>query len=109
MQQACEHIQRPHLTLDHRHKTLHIRCGADIKEAIRDAGFSGDFMEVSNPFPQGRVPSFDPVERFITIRGDFICQHYAADIPVEYADRIKYTFDEITDPDKNKPTFIEGC
>jgi len=76
MQQAHEHIQHPHLTLDHTLKTLHIRCGTDIQVAIQDAGFIGDFMEVNNPFPQGRVPPFDSAESFAKIRGDFIIQNY---------------------------------
>jgi hypothetical protein len=95
MQQAQEHLQRPHLTLDHDLKTLHLRCGTDIEQALPAAGFSGDFMEISNPFPQGQVPPFDPVENFVKIRSDFITQSYAADVPPEYADRVTHAADEI--------------
>src|SRR5262245_46126652 len=34
-------------------KTLHLRCGSDIRQTLRDAGFSGDFLEHSNPYCQG--------------------------------------------------------
>ncbi|MCF6255652.1 MAG: DUF1835 domain-containing protein [Gammaproteobacteria bacterium] len=108
MQQAHEHIQHPHLTLDHTLKTLHIRCGTDIQVAIQDAGFIGDFMEVNNPFPQGRVPPFDSAESFAKIRGDFIIQNYAADVPAEYADRIQYTSDEIYDIEQRLRIFPQN-
>ncbi|TPW17633.1 MAG: hypothetical protein FD130_589, partial [Halothiobacillaceae bacterium] len=95
LQQASEHLRHPHLTLDHDLKTLHIRCGSDIREALQQCGFSGDFLEISNPFPQGRVPPFDPLDPFVRIRSDFIVQSYGADIPPEYADRITMAPDEI--------------
>ncbi len=97
MQQAVEHIRHPHLKLDHDLKTLHIRCGTDIHMALQTCGFSGEFMEVSNPFSQGRVPPFDPLDNFIKTRSDFIIQHYAADIPHEFAGRIANASDEIRD------------
>jgi hypothetical protein len=37
-------------------RTLHIRCGSDIKTTLRDAGFVGQFLEYSNPYCQGPVP-----------------------------------------------------
>jgi hypothetical protein len=49
--------------------TLHIRCGYDIHDALRMAGFTGDFLEVSDPLVQGPVlPGTDWLEhraRFI--------------------------------------------
>jgi hypothetical protein len=36
--------------------TLHIRCGSDIRENLRAAGFAGDFLEYSDPICQGPVP-----------------------------------------------------
>ena len=35
--------------------TLHIRCGSDIRDPLREAGFNGEFLEYSNPFCQGPV------------------------------------------------------
>lgn len=36
-------------------KTLHLRCGSDIRDMLTVAGFSGDFLEHSNPYCQGPV------------------------------------------------------
>jgi hypothetical protein len=36
--------------------TLHIRCGSDIRDRLRDAGLTGDFLEYSDPVCQGPVP-----------------------------------------------------
>jgi hypothetical protein len=36
--------------------TLHIRCGSDIRLKLRQAGFQGAFLEVSDPLCQGPVP-----------------------------------------------------
>jgi hypothetical protein len=36
--------------------TLHIRCGADIRDKLRVAGFIGDFLEYSDPVCEGPVP-----------------------------------------------------
>lgn len=35
--------------------TLHIRCGSDIRETLREAGFVGDFFEHSVPYCLGPV------------------------------------------------------
>ncbi|WP_156926977.1 DUF1835 domain-containing protein [Azospirillum halopraeferens] len=37
-------------------RTLHVRCGSDIRTALGDAGFAGDFLEHSDPCCQGPVP-----------------------------------------------------
>lgn len=36
-------------------KTLHLRCGSDIRDMLTVAGFSGDFLEHNNPYCQGPV------------------------------------------------------
>jgi hypothetical protein len=41
--------------LDGEMPTLHIRCGSDLKEPLRDAGFRGDFYEHSYPYLIGPV------------------------------------------------------
>jgi hypothetical protein len=50
--------------------TLHIRCGSDIRQALCDAGFTGDFLEYSNPYCMGPVPNLPDLQairaRFIT-------------------------------------------
>ncbi|RYG85755.1 DUF1835 domain-containing protein, partial [bacterium] len=35
--------------------TLHVRCGSDIRTALREAGFQGDFYEHSYPYLIGPV------------------------------------------------------
>lgn len=61
--------------LDRDMPTLHIRCGNDIEEAFRIAGFSGRFMEYSNPFCDGPVVADDDwLERRIR----FVAHAYAS-------------------------------
>jgi hypothetical protein len=36
--------------------TLHIRCGSDIRDKLRSAGFTGDFLEYSDPVFDGPLP-----------------------------------------------------
>ena len=57
--------------------TLHIRCGSDLKAALPTCGFSGDFLEVINPFPQGPVPPSEPLDNFVKIREHFTQSHFA--------------------------------
>ena len=54
-------------------QTLHIRCGSDIRQALRDAGFIGDFLEYSNPYCQGPVPDSPDLQ---AIRARFITEAY---------------------------------
>jgi len=108
IEQAHNQLQHPHLSLDHDLTTLHIRCGNDIQAALLRCGFTGEFMEISNPFPQGQVPPFDPLDNFVTLRSDFIVKHYAADIPPEYADRVSNAPDEIRRVDERLRSLPQG-
>ncbi|HEY4211301.1 MAG TPA: DUF1835 domain-containing protein [Steroidobacteraceae bacterium] len=40
-------------------KTLHLRCGSDIQEVLKQAGFGGDFLEESYPFCFGPITTGD--------------------------------------------------
>ncbi|MCC6631209.1 MAG: DUF1835 domain-containing protein [Gammaproteobacteria bacterium] len=40
-------------------RTLHLRCGSDIHDGLRAAGFRGDFLELAYPYATGPV-SADP-------------------------------------------------
>ncbi|MBC07163.1 DUF1835 domain-containing protein [Thalassospira sp.] len=51
--------------------TLHLRCGSDIRETLKTAGFIGEFLEFSDPFCQGPVPD-RPRDAFIETRAAFI-------------------------------------
>lgn len=54
-------------------KTLHIRCGDDIRKTLPDAGFVGDFLKYSDPFCQG--PVIDGPD-FHNIRAEFLSTSY---------------------------------
>ncbi len=76
-------------------KTLHIRCGNDIKEALKHCGFKGNFLEVSNPFVLGPVPHFDPLDEFVAIRSAFIHRNLADLIPAKYAHLVDKTDEDL--------------
>src|SRR5918994_1747820 len=52
---AREAIAQPGPAIDADMPTLHIRCGSDIKRELEAARFSGDFLEVWDPFHVGPV------------------------------------------------------
>ncbi|MBL1275706.1 MAG: hypothetical protein COB30_006440 [Ectothiorhodospiraceae bacterium] len=81
MNRASEQISHSRQSPDADYTTLHIRCGNDIKEVLLVCGFTGDFLEVSNPFPQGHVIHFDPLDEFIQIRENFLTQNYKGYVP----------------------------
>ncbi|MBN8196710.1 DUF1835 domain-containing protein [Thalassospira povalilytica] len=56
-------------------RTLHLRCGSDIRNGLGIAGFVGDFLEFADPFCQGPVPDL-PLDEFISVRADFIASGY---------------------------------
>lgn len=60
--------------------TLHIRCGSDIRDGLRQAGFAGDFLEVSDPLCHGPVPADGDL---IAIRAAFIVAQYGAVLPLD--------------------------
>lgn len=71
------------IPLDGACRTLHIRCGSDIRERLRDAGLTGDFLEYANPFCQGPVTGGpDLVDR----RAAFLAASYGAALGVTAAD-----------------------
>lgn len=57
--------------------TLHIRCGSDIGGTLAEAGFSGDFLEYSDPLCQG--PVLDDDGR-LDLRADFLFESFGAAI-----------------------------
>lgn len=54
-------------------RTLHLRCGRDIEQALKTAGFAGDFLEVSNPLCQGPVTA---AADWLAARARFIARAY---------------------------------
>ncbi|MEM9908940.1 MAG: DUF1835 domain-containing protein, partial [Cyanobacteria bacterium P01_D01_bin.44] len=62
--------------LDNDFKTLHIRCGSDIRETLTAAGLNGEFLEFADPYCQGPVPATADFTQFIEQRARFIAQAY---------------------------------
>ncbi len=54
-------------------ETLHIRCGSDLRSALANAGFSGTFLEYSDPLCQGPVVQD---EAWLARRAEFLTQAY---------------------------------
>ena len=54
-------------------RTLHIRCGSDIKKTLEVAGFTGEFLEYQDPVCQGPVVK---TENYLEVRAEFIAKAY---------------------------------
>lgn len=55
LNQARDAIRNKQDAPDADMRTLHVRCGSDIQQSLLDAGFCGDFFEVSYPYCYGPV------------------------------------------------------
>ena len=55
MERSRADITRGRAAPDAGPRTLHLRCGSDIEETLAEAGFTGNFLEYSDPFCQGPV------------------------------------------------------
>ncbi|HEY2746192.1 MAG TPA: DUF1835 domain-containing protein, partial [Polyangia bacterium] len=66
--------------------TLHVRCGTDIRQPLRDAGFVGEFLEVSDPLVMGPVPRGDDLAR---VRARFLAETFAARFAEIEADYVR--------------------
>lgn len=73
LDRSWSQIQQGDLAPDRDIPTLHIRCGSDIRSSLAQAGFSGDFLEYSDPLCQGPVLN-EPA--WVDRRADFIAQVY---------------------------------
>lgn len=56
-------------------RTLHVRCGSDLKAALERAGFLGGFLEFADPYCQGPVLDL-PEPALIETRARFIAEAY---------------------------------
>lgn len=81
MDRAAQTLGTEGRKLDQDLSTMHIRCGSDLKDVLPACGLSGDFLEISNPFPQGQVPPSDPLDYFLDCRASFIKNCYAGYVP----------------------------
>jgi hypothetical protein len=75
MERARQDMSEPRPALDGDVRTLHIRCGSDLKSTLTEGGFAGDFLEYSNPFCQG--PVVDAPD-WLTLRAIYIAETYGA-------------------------------
>lgn len=73
MDRSWTRIQEGDPAPDRDRATLHIRCGSDIEEGLKQAGFAGDFLEYSDPLCQG--PVRDGAD-WLEERADFISRAY---------------------------------
>ncbi len=73
MAQASDAIKEKASSPDIDFKTLHIRCGTDLKSTLPAAGFKGDFLEYSDPYGQGPILLND---HFINTRAKFLHESY---------------------------------
>ncbi len=73
MTQASDAIKTKALAPDAEFKTLHIRCGTDLRSTLPAGGFIGDFLEYSDPYGQGPIVQNDD---FIKTRAKFLHESY---------------------------------
>ena len=73
MTQASDAIKTKALAPDAEFKTLHIRCGTDLIKSLPAGGFTGDFLEFSDPYVQGPIIQN---ENFIKTRAQFLHESY---------------------------------
>jgi len=57
-------------------RTLHIRCGSDIRDKLSAAGVAGDFLEVSDPVCQGPVSGGIDEAALREVRASFVAGAY---------------------------------
>jgi hypothetical protein len=55
MERARDSMTGTAAAIDAGMRTLHIRCGSDVKSTLQEGGFTGDFLEYSDPFCRGPV------------------------------------------------------
>ncbi len=79
-------------SLDH-HRTLHVRCGSDIHHALTEAGFTGRFLEFSDPYCQGPVRRLAR-DAFIDERAAFLDAAYGED-GMSHRDRLAAEYDDL--------------
>nr|WP_319534882.1 DUF1835 domain-containing protein [uncultured Vibrio sp.] len=63
-------IAKHEKALDHDLTTLHVRCGHDIQEKLKESGFEGQFLPMIDPLCMGPIPKAKP--SFLAIRAQFV-------------------------------------
>ena len=83
MDRSWTRIQEGNPAPDRDKATLHLRCGSDIEEGLQQAGFSGDFLEYSDPLCQGPVRD---EAGWLEERADFIARAYGGTLGMDRAE-----------------------
>lgn len=58
--------------LDSELKTLHVRCGHDIQQRLKDSGFEGTFLALIDPLCMGPIPATP--QNFLAIRAQYVVE-----------------------------------
>lgn len=86
MDRERQAIRTKQPALDADLRTAHLRCGSDIRSALVEAGFVGDFIEHSNPYCAGPVTNApDMVER----RATYIAESAGPHMGVSFDDILR--------------------
>ncbi len=56
--------------LDHDLNTLHVRCGHDIQQRLKEGGFKGQFLPMVDPLCMGPIPS--DARTFVAKRAEYV-------------------------------------
>jgi len=72
--------------------TLHLRCGNDIEQALKRAGFAGDFLMAADPVCQGPL-SDGPAA--LAERARFIASEYPGEDQSETLEKLRLTEDRL--------------
>lgn len=75
-------------------RTLHIRCGSDIQHSLKVAGFTGDFLEFSDPFCIGPVTHTDYTV-LMPIRAQFLAEAFSI-APADSLARLRLAWSALT-------------
>lgn len=87
------------IALDAGKRSLHIRCGSDIKHPLAVAGFVGDFLNVPDPYVHGPVPVTQTQEEFIRIRANYLARGQQPDEENIFVDLSRIAAELATAPD----------
>jgi hypothetical protein len=84
MERQWTAIGQRHRAPDGEMKTLHVRCGHDIQNRLKEAGFTGDYYAHNTPYPTGPITNgpdqHELMARYIVGFGDV----FPEDKPIDY-------------------------
>lgn len=63
-------IAKQESALDHDLTTLHVRCGNDIEDKLKESGFEGQFLPMIDPLCMGPIPNSE--QSFLAIRAQYV-------------------------------------